>query len=801
MPPLCFKNGLEIEPMPEDIQLTELESVLCSKNILFVKIHTLPKSLWKGSKEKVVNVPINSEDLKKTFDKITSFPRQPTEAGLMPIIPVKLKRKLCWKRAYLEKMVNSEKMVKAIHHFKRLGNPLYHDVHIDQHYTPEFTCDEPDETESKEGDSPEKLSDETVDVTEEKRSEDSQKAETDSDSEEEDDRLAAVKDNQFDQAQHFVMANDHPESHCITSSSVRAKELNVAPGEGKIPTNIMRDENWDIGGFPHLHPSGSFGLHHEREIKISSKNYFLQRLQNENPQFRKSKPYLFSAVYHSERQQFEQRINLSVQRGVMNNGNLEELNDAMSVFEEIKGTPKYWQKIRTDMIAKIKQLGPFQFFFTLSCADKRWEENFVSILTQLGHDVVFQKSGCTDHIEGDEIEVFVDGQPLQNFMKEKFPQDRDLHELVKDNVFTITKVFDKRVRNFINEIVRGKNNPMRNRHYQYRIEFQSRGAGHAHGVLWLDLSALDSDFPGIKDIFKNIRTNAPFDVDQRCILTRFIDTFISCSLDNSKVGHIVKEVQIHHHTKTCRKYGSNCRFNFPRFPSEETIVAQPLCEDDFPSKQDMESYQKDLEANLKKVRHVLEWMDHQFKQDKLFREHLLPNITLDDVLIHADLAKSLKAARYKYYEALRVTRTGKVIILKRSVQEMWVNNYNPEWIRAWNGNMDIQLCLDFFAICTYITDYYTKDESGTISHLVQAAKECHGKSQKDKMKALAQVFTSHRHVGESEAYYKICPELHLSHSSVKTVYAHTGFPKNRRVFLRRDLRKDENDNHSSEEDE
>ena len=370
MPPLCFKNGLEIEPMPEDLQLTELESVLCSKNILFVKIHTLPKSLWKGSKEKVINVPINSEDLKKTFDKITSFPRQPTEAGLMPIFPVKLKRKLCWKRAYLQKIVNAEKMVKAVHHFKRLGNPLYHDVHIDQHYVPEFSCDEPEETGS-ETKSPEKLSHETVvddhGITEdEKQSDDRQKAETDSDSEDEDDRLAAVKDNQFDQAQHFVMANDNPESHCITSSSVRAKELNIAPGEGKIPTNIMRDENWDVGGFPHLHPSGKFGLHHEREIKISSKNYFLQRLQNENPQFRKSKPYLFSAVYHTERQQFEQRINLSVQRGVMNNGDLNELNDAMSVFEEIKGTPKYWQKIRTDMIAKIKQLGPFQFFFTLS---------------------------------------------------------------------------------------------------------------------------------------------------------------------------------------------------------------------------------------------------------------------------------------------------------------------------------------------------------------------------------------------------------------------------------------------------
>ena len=67
IPPLCFKNGLEIEQMPKELQLTELESVLCSKNILFVKIHTLPTSLWKGSKEKVVNVPITSEDLKKNF--------------------------------------------------------------------------------------------------------------------------------------------------------------------------------------------------------------------------------------------------------------------------------------------------------------------------------------------------------------------------------------------------------------------------------------------------------------------------------------------------------------------------------------------------------------------------------------------------------------------------------------------------------------------------------------------------------------------------------------------------------------
>ena len=73
----------------------------------------------------------------------------------------------------------------------------------------------------------------------------------------------------------------------------------------------------------------------------------------------------------------------------------------------------------------------------------------------------------------------------------------------------------------------------------------------------------------------------------------------------------------------------------------------------------------------------------------------------------SDTAHHSKVTREEYNEALRVSKKGKVIILKRTVKELWVNNYNPEWIRAWNGNMDVQLCLDFFAIVTYITGLAT----------------------------------------------------------------------------------------------
>ena len=80
-----------------------------------------------------------------------------------------------------------------------------------------------------------------------------------------------------------------------------------------------------------------------------------------------------------------------------------------------------------------------------------------------------------------------------------------------------------------------------------------------------------------------------------------------------------------------------------------------------------------------------------------------------------------------------------------------------------------------------------------MSHLIKAAKECHGKGQKETMRALANEFSTHRQVGESEAYYKLFPELHLTESSVKTVFVAGGFPHKRNVFLRKVHKKENED--------
>ena len=44
------------------------------------------------------------------------------------------------------------------------------------------------------------------------------------------------------------------------------------------------------------------------------------------------------------------------------------------------------------MIARLDNLGPFQLFFTLSCADMRWSENFAAILKDRGYEINYEKT-------------------------------------------------------------------------------------------------------------------------------------------------------------------------------------------------------------------------------------------------------------------------------------------------------------------------------------------------------------------------------------------------------------------------
>ena len=47
--------------------------------------------------------------------------------------------------------------------------------------------------------------------------------------------------------------------------------------------------------------------------------------------------------------------------------------------------------------------------------------------------------------------------------------------------------------------------------------------------------------------------------------------------------------------------------------------------------------------------------------------------------------------------------------MARDIDELWVNSYNIEITRAWDGNTDFQFCVDFYGIINYVSEYYNKE--------------------------------------------------------------------------------------------
>merc|ERR1711911_56725 len=64
-------------------------------------------------------------------------------------------------------------------------------------------------------------------------------------------------------------------------------------------------------------------------------------------------------------------------------------------------------------------------------------------------------------------------------------------------------------------------------------------------------------------------------------VTDFLDKYISVELPpetDQELHEIVSNVQMHskRHTKSCRKGGKVCRFNFPKPPSDRTFICEPV---------------------------------------------------------------------------------------------------------------------------------------------------------------------------------------------------------------------------------
>ena len=313
-----------------------------------------------------------------------------------------------------------------------------------------------------------------------------------------------------------------------------------------------------------------------------------------------------------------------------------------------------------------------------------------------------------------------------------------------------------------------------------------------------------SKFPlfGISAAFKKFQTHEPLLKYEEQAIINFANRFTTCTLNQDTIARmtedpdlrakaaqvvaIVKAVNIHNHTRSCRKYDTTCRFGFGKFPSWKTLISKPSTLP-MPEK---ETKMAEHAKILKAVKGVLDDDDALTKilsqypnKENEKRDEYEENRQkrIKEVLTLAGLRT--EADFDLYIEALETSNSGYSIIMQRDIDELFVNSYNPEWARAWNGNHDLQICLDYFAVITYITEYYTKDDSEVSKLLVDAMKEMDCDTLKEKMIILMNTYISARQMGESEAFFKIFPDFLLKNSNVTTVFVPVSRKENRSKFL------------------
>ena len=153
------------------------------------------------------------------------------------------------------------------------------------------------------------------------------------------------------------------------------------------------------------------------------------------------------------------------------------------------------------------------------------------------------------------------------------------------------------------------------------------------------------------------------------------------------------------------------------------------------------------------------------------------DISMDELLSKAGISCGM------YLCGLKICSTGNSVVMQRKPFESWINTYNPDVIRVWRANMDLQYILDPYACVMYIAAYMLKSERSMGELLKQVSKECGSEDIRTQLRRLGSVFLNHREVSAQEAAYRIL-SMPLKQLSRKVVFVNTAAKEDRVSLLK-----------------
>ena len=195
----------------------------------------------KGIKDRLVNVPIHEKDIR---DTLKALPRTPHEVGIMS---VKLKRKQKYKNDNLREYISIPKVKEALRLLKSLGHKYYQFIKESDLHEYEERCNTMHNEYCMSKDENLIVANDPLQINE--KNDPTVDDDLDLIDKETEEFLTndAVAKFQFDYDRYTCFTNNVPE---IGISETNDQCLSIAPGEGKVPTNILQDKDWDMRAFP-----------------------------------------------------------------------------------------------------------------------------------------------------------------------------------------------------------------------------------------------------------------------------------------------------------------------------------------------------------------------------------------------------------------------------------------------------------------------------------------------------------------------------------------------------------------------
>ena len=509
--------------------------------------------------------------------------------------------------------------------------------------------------------------------------------------------------------------------------------ISVAPGEGQKPISILTDQHFEEMCNPTKYPTGKCGLITERKTKLTTRKYFNQRLLDADGRFARDIEYLLIAQYAVESKQVADDASIA----------LRQTQGRLHRGQRLTAGAVRNQQVVNEMIQKdyayrfLKNVRGSPAYF------QRVMYDVLGMIRQLGIPTWFLTLSAADMQWPDVIQTIARQYGTKITDEDvKTMSFEEKSKWLRQNPVTTARHFQYRLNTFFQVFLKSTAHPVGELiDYAIRIEFQARGSPHAHTILW------------IKDAPK-LNVNSDKDV------CSFIDKYVKCSIpEEEELAQVVTKVQKHRHSATCRRRGK-CRFHYPRPPSPETVIARQSTAATYPE----ELAEQGMKA-LAAVRKVVD--DKDTPED----------ISMDELLTKANVSHSI------YMCGLKMCATGSSIVMQRKPSESWINTYNPDDIRVWRANMDLQFVLDPYACVMYIAAYMLKSERSMGELLKQVSKECSGEQIRTQLRRLGSVFLNHREVSAQEAVYRIL-SMPLKQLRRKVVFVNTAAKEDRISLLK-----------------